>query len=51
MNTQLKARFKAADIITAIITPFTTEGKIDYAALEKLTNLLLATGLPVRGQR
>lgn len=44
MNTQLRVRFKAADIITAIITPFTTEGKIDYAALEKLTNRLLATG-------
>lgn len=44
MNSQLRTRFSEADIITAIITPFTASGKIDYPALERLTNRLLATG-------
>lgn len=44
MNAQLRTRFDNADIITAIITPFTAEEGIDYPALEKLTNRLLATG-------
>ncbi|MFD1455646.1 4-hydroxy-tetrahydrodipicolinate synthase [Levilactobacillus lanxiensis] len=37
--------FENADLLTAIITPFTADGSaINYAALEKLTNHLLATG-------
>lgn len=37
--------FERADLLTAIITPFTSDGAaINYAALEKLTNHLLATG-------
>ncbi|MFC6259625.1 4-hydroxy-tetrahydrodipicolinate synthase [Levilactobacillus fujinensis] len=37
--------FTNADLITAIITPFTNDGRaINYTALEKLTNHLLDTG-------
>lgn len=37
--------FTNADLMTAIITPFTHDGRaINYAALEKLTNHLLDTG-------
>lgn len=36
--------FKNADILTAIVTPFDEDNKIDFQALEKLTNHLLATG-------
>ena len=32
------------DLMTAIITPFDEEGKIDYQALKKLTEHLLSTG-------
>ena len=35
---------KNADIVTAIVTPFTPENEIDFSALEKLTNHLIATG-------
>ena len=33
-----------SQIITAIVTPFTAEGQIDYPALEKLTEYLLQSG-------
>ncbi|WP_373770388.1 dihydrodipicolinate synthase family protein, partial [Weissella soli] len=32
------------ELITAIITPFTTEDTIDYPALDALTDKLLAEG-------
>ena len=35
---------KTADIVTAIITPFTPDDQIDFAALENLTNHLIETG-------
>ncbi len=33
-----------ADIMTAIVTPFGDDGKLDFARLDKLTNHLLETG-------
>lgn len=36
--------FEDADLMTAIITPFDDEGKINFAALKKLTEHLLSTG-------
>ncbi|BDR59081.1 4-hydroxy-tetrahydrodipicolinate synthase [Xylocopilactobacillus apicola] len=36
--------FQAADILTAIITPFTADDKIDYSGLQDLTEHLLKTG-------
>lgn len=34
----------AADLLTAIVTPFGADGRLDIAALERLTNHLLAQG-------
>ncbi|MBA1395384.1 4-hydroxy-tetrahydrodipicolinate synthase, partial [Lactobacillus sp. XV13L] len=36
--------FKNADLMTAIITPFTASGEVDYPGLEQLIEHLLATG-------
>ncbi|WP_404826500.1 4-hydroxy-tetrahydrodipicolinate synthase [Pediococcus ethanolidurans] len=36
--------FKNADILTAIVTPFNDQNRIDFDALETLTNHLLKTG-------
>lgn len=36
--------FENVDLMTAIITPFDEDGKIDFIALKKLTEHLLATG-------
>lgn len=33
-----------ADLLTAIVTPFTDEGTIDYPALDQLTEHLLQAG-------
>lgn len=37
-------QLRDADLLTAIITPFNDEGKIDYDALSKLTNYLIKEG-------
>lgn len=34
-----------SDLLTAIVTPFDAEGKIDFASLEKLTNYLINQGV------
>lgn len=34
-----------SDLLTAIVTPFDNEGKIDFASLEKLTNYLINQGV------
>ncbi|NVY95617.1 4-hydroxy-tetrahydrodipicolinate synthase [Lactobacillus sp. DCY120] len=36
--------FEQADLLTAIVTPFTADNQIDYASLERLTKHLLTTG-------
>lgn len=36
--------FTQVDLMTAIITPFNEEGKVDYPGLEKLTEHLMKTG-------
>ena len=37
-------RFDAGEIITAMITPMDKDRKVDYKALEKLVEHLIATG-------
>ena len=37
-------RYNAGEVITAMITPFDENLKVDYAALEKLVNHLIETG-------
>ncbi|MGN0192239.1 MAG: dihydrodipicolinate synthase family protein, partial [Candidatus Gastranaerophilaceae bacterium] len=37
-------RYNAGEVVTAMITPFDENLKIDYSALEKLVNHLIETG-------